>query len=95
MKRTSRGWVRYSGPSNSDYIKHEYNTTLNISDTADRLQPTQHPLDAATDKARIYWHNLAEQALARHKNGALPQHVTLKDILYRVPAIPTTPTKPE
>lgn len=95
MRRAPFGWVRYSGPSNSDYIKHEYKSTLNMSDTADRLQATQHQLDAATNKARIYWRNLAEQALAHHKNGALPQHVTLKDVLYRVPAIPTTPIKPE
>jgi hypothetical protein len=45
--------------------------TLSISDTVDRLQPTRHQLDAATENARFYWDNLAEQALRASQNRSL------------------------
>ena len=61
-----------------------------MPDSTDHLQPTQEELEIARDKARVYWHNIAEKALTHHKNRTLPQHVIPKVPLYRVPAIPTT-----
>lgn len=59
-----------------------------MANDRERLQPTQPELDNTTDKARLYWQSLADEAIARYNPGTIPQDIWPQDILCRVPAMP-------
>ncbi|PKY08595.1 hypothetical protein P168DRAFT_286710 [Aspergillus campestris IBT 28561] len=62
-----------------------------MADTTERLQPTPSELNHATDKSRSYWQALADEVIAPHEQGTIPQNITLHDMLGQVPAMPDTP----
>ncbi|KAJ5558982.1 hypothetical protein N7461_002954 [Penicillium sp. DV-2018c] len=55
------------------------------------LQPTHVQLDIATNQARTYWHQLAEEVIADHEDGVLLGSGVLRNLLCRVPCIPPQP----
>ncbi|KAJ5804166.1 uncharacterized protein N7518_000469 [Penicillium psychrosexuale] len=57
----------------------------------EQLQSTHVQLEIATNQARTYWNQLAEEVIANPEGGVLLGANVLPNMLCRVPAIPTQP----
>ncbi|KOC07923.1 hypothetical protein AFLA70_129g002580 [Aspergillus flavus AF70] len=53
----------------------------------DQPKPTAQPVKNALDKARAYWHDLADNA------SSLDRSISPEEMLFRVPALPARPIK--